>query len=346
MINGKIDWATVPYCEVDERKQEQCRLAHGDLVISRTGANAGAAAYVANPPSGSVFAGYLVRFRTDPTLADSRFLSYVLQSEIWANYVSNTRTGSAQPQLNAVLMGDFEFELPQLAEQQRIAKVLGALDDLIDTNQRLADQTLSLARVLTSQAAGSVVVLAELAEAAPFRTVTPAGESAHYSLPAFDAGALPERIDGGAIKSNKILLESNVVLISRLNPHIPRVWSVYPEAGVMSVASTEFVPIRGLDVSTEEVYALVSSDTYLAQLSSRVTGTTGSHQRVDKRALFDLVVPDLRRVAPESRQAIRELVQEAHLSRVMCSTLRRTRDELLPLLMSGKIRVKPEAVMA
>jgi len=280
----------------------------------------------------------------NPAEADYRYLFYRLLQE--RDRLVGLANGAAQQNLSAAVIKKFSFPTPPLDEQRRIAEVLGALDDLIDTNERVADQLMELARLLANRAAESVVPLTELAETAPSQTVTPIGETAHYSLPAFDNGAMPERLDGVGIKSNKILIESPVVLISRLNPHIPRVWAVYPDADVLNVASTEFVPIRGVGVSTEEVYALVSSDAYLAQLSSRVTGTTGSHQRVDKRALLDLTVPDLRLLQSDVRVVIREVVQEAHASRVMCAKLRRTRDELLPLLMSGAVRVRPEGVSA
>jgi type I restriction enzyme S subunit len=271
---------------------------------------------------------------------------------LWAYYklltldINSMDSGSAIPSLTRDQFRALPLLLPHLDEQRRIAEVLGALDDLIDQNDRVVEQTLTLARALGSSASGSIASLADIAASAPTKTVTPFGITDHYSLPAFDEGAAPERLEGSAIKSNKILIEDDVVLVSRLNPHIPRVWAVYPEPEVVSVASTEFVPIRGKGVAVEEVYAVVSSDAYLSQLSSRVTGTTGSHQRVDKRALFDLEVPDIRALPPASREAIRDLVREAHASRTMCSELRRTRDELLPLLMSGRIRVRAEGTAA
>lgn len=274
------------------------------------------------------------------------FAYLLLQTAEYRHHVLATATGSTVRHTSPSRIGSHRFSLPPLDEQRRIAEVLGALDDLIYANEQLADRLLSFARVLAHGATAPVVALAEVAEAAPFRTVTPSGETAHYSLPAFDNGAMPELTDGGAIKSSKVLIDSDVVLLSRLNPHIPRVWAVYPDADVMNVASTEFVPLRGLGLSTEEIYALVSSSEYLDQLSSRVTGTTGSHQRVDKRTLLDLMVPDLRAVGPESRQVIGELIQEAHASRVMSAVLRRTRGELLPLMLSGAVLVRPEGVAA
>ena len=318
----------------------------GDLIFTQRG-TLGQLAIM--PPSGherAVISQSQMRLRVDPEIASATYVYYACSSQMFNNEIRTNAIVTGVPHINLGILGKLEIPLPPLDEQRRIAEVLGALDDLIDTNERLADQLMELARTLTRGAAESVVPLIELAEIAPFRTVTPIGETAHYSLPAFDNGAMPECLDGGGIKSNKILIESSVTLISRLNPHIPRVWAVYPDADVMNVASTEFVPVRGVGVSTEEVYALVSSDAYLAQLSSRVTGTTGSHQRVDKRALLDLTVPDLRLLQPEVREAIREVVQEAHASRVICAKLRRTRDELLPLLMSGKVRARPEGVSA
>ena len=47
---------------------------------------------------------------------------------------------------------------------------------------------------------------------------------AHYSLPAFDEGQEPKLETGSVIKSNKYLVPSDAVLLSKLNPHIPRIW--------------------------------------------------------------------------------------------------------------------------
>jgi hypothetical protein len=46
----------------------------------------------------------------------------------------------------------------------------------------------------------------------------------HYSLPAFDDGRSPKAESGSTIMSNKFLVEPDAVLLSKLNPHIPRVW--------------------------------------------------------------------------------------------------------------------------
>lgn len=141
IVRGTIDWDDVPFCEADASTIHKYRLSANDIVISRTGANAGLNCIVTKPPTDAIFAGYLVRFQIDERVADARYVSYVLRSSSWDEYVANTRTGSAQPQLNAVLMGEFSLSLPPLETQRVISQTLVALDEKIDSNHRLA-QTL------------------------------------------------------------------------------------------------------------------------------------------------------------------------------------------------------------
>lgn len=275
---------------------------------------------------------------------DPRFLSLAYQSPQFQGEIAKRAVqGATVDRIPIGEMAAWPIVVPPLDEQRRIAVVLGTLDDLVDTNERVAERATTLAQSLILRASAQLVGLSELAELADSRTVVPRGLTDHYSLPAFDNGRMPDRVDGVEIKSNKMFIDSDVVLLSRLNPHIPRVWVVYPDPAVMSAASTEFVPMRGLDVAVEEVFAVVSSDLYLMQLSSRVTGTTGSHQRVDKKELFELQVPDVRQLAANERLAITELVREAHASRNACAELRRIRDGLLSLLMSGAVRAEEVA---
>ncbi|MBA2775770.1 MAG: restriction endonuclease subunit S, partial [Chloroflexia bacterium] len=62
----------------------------------------------------------------------------------------------------------------------------------------------------------------------------------HYSLPSFDQGQIPVREPGSRINSNKTLVVPNSVLISKLNPHIPRVWLPQLRNDARSICSTEF----------------------------------------------------------------------------------------------------------
>ena len=71
-------------------------------------------------------------------------------------------------------------------------------------------------------------------------TDEPGERFTHYSIPAFDASKMPVIELGGSIKSNKTPVPDGAVLVSKLNPHIPRVWLV-GQAGDRAVCSTEFI---------------------------------------------------------------------------------------------------------
>lgn len=148
IVSGVVDWSSVPYCAISASQIEKFRLSHEDIVISRTGANAGVNTLVLNPPENSVFAGYLVRFRIDKRLAEPKYVSYVLRSKVWKNFVEAHRTGSAQPQLNAQIMGSFEFKLPSLPVQRRVGQFLAAMDDNIHSNAQLSATLESLAQTI------------------------------------------------------------------------------------------------------------------------------------------------------------------------------------------------------
>lgn len=74
---------------------------------------------------------------------DTRFLSYMIESLDLSGFI----TGSTQPKLSQAALLSIPLRLPKLAEQRRIAGVLGALDDKIDllNHQRTLCRKLGLA---------------------------------------------------------------------------------------------------------------------------------------------------------------------------------------------------------
>ena len=77
------------------------------------------------------------------------------------------------------------------------------------------------------------------------KTLTPAkmaeSEVEHFSLPAYDKGQIPAIDHGASIKSNKTLVPAEAVLLSKLNPEIPRVWMPETHSRLQQVSSTEFL---------------------------------------------------------------------------------------------------------
>lgn len=106
-----------------------------------------------------------------------------------------------------------------------------------------------------------------------------------YSLPAYDAGANPERVHPSEIKSAKLRITGPVILYSKLNPRIPRIWYV-ENPGPDCYASTEFIPIStsSPEVDLHYLYFWLSSQT--SDIAASARGTTGSHQRIGPEDLL------------------------------------------------------------
>jgi type I restriction enzyme S subunit len=123
--------------------------------------------------------------------------------------------------------------------------------------------------------------IAQLHEEQVTPASTPDAVFHHFSIPAFDAGRTPVVEIGSAIGSNKFVVPRDAVLVSKLNPRIPRVWEPDVPTGARAVASTEFLVLRPSNlVDRRFLRFLCLGPTIRAEMEARVTGTSGSHQRV------------------------------------------------------------------
>ena len=164
----------------------------------------------------------------------------------------------------------------------------------------------------------------------------------HFSIPAFDEGQCPKAEYGATIKSQKWRVPVGVVLLSKLNPEIERVWLVDIRPGEHAVCSTEFLVLRALSPFTRSfVYCLARSPLFRQQIQGLVTGTSKSHQRAQVESILNLgiVVPPSSIVAAFDRSANNQLARTLECRRES-RTLAALRDTLLPKLISGELRVK------
>ncbi len=147
---------------------------------------------------------------------------------------------------------------------------------------------------------------------------------------------------GCDIKSNKYLVPTESVLVSKLNPQFPRVWMPDVCEPHAAICSTEFMPLVPLRPSWRSfLFELTQSGVFHSEILMRVTGSTGSRQRVKPKeiAVVPVVVPPTRvvdrfckRVTQFHRRQSANIRESSY-----CSALR---DALLPKLLSGEIRVR------
>jgi len=280
--------------------------------------------------------------------ADDRFIKHWLNAQDIKPYV----TGAAQPKLSQGNLRQIPIRLPNIRTQRRIADVLSAYDDLIENNTRRIAILEDMARRLFEAWFGRAAqperpegFLRDVAEQCG-RTINPQRyESAlfsHFSLPAFDNGKRPTRELGSSIRSNKLKIEEPLILLSRLNPRIPRVWPISKLPEDQAICSTEFLPLmpRG-GYHFAWLLELLRSDAFQSMITSAVGGTSTSHQRVRPEVVLNMPV---RLPSPEHAQRFGEVA--GPMSELTASlieknaNLRATRDLLLPKLISGEIEVR------
>jgi len=134
IVPERISWEDVPYCELNDSDVEKYLLQPGDIVIARTGATTGYAKRIKEAPS-AIFASYLVRLRIKDVV-DNRYIGLVVESGRYKRFIQTNISGSAQPNANAKILTSFPVPLPPLKDQQIIASILSAYDDLIENNTR------------------------------------------------------------------------------------------------------------------------------------------------------------------------------------------------------------------
>lgn len=286
---------------------------------------------------------------------DSDYLAYALLANKPAllSMVDSASHGTGR--IHSGALASFPMALPSLSEQRAIASILGALDDKIDLNRRMNETLEAMARAIFKSwfvgfeetpgdwREGSVEDLVSLSRDLLDPAAFPEEEFDHYSIPAFDSGQSPIKEQGNQIKSTKFVLPQGAVLLSKLNPRIPRVWRPSLSGERCSIGSTEFLVAtpKAQDFDREYIYSLFCSDSFIEAFASRTTGTSGSHQRVRPDDLLSIrcIVPDLtlRRLYSER---VKPLFDKVALNREESRTLAALRDTLLPKLLSGEIRVK------
>lgn len=272
---------------------------------------------------------------------DTRFLSYVIESLDLSGFI----TGSTQPKLSQAALLSIPLRLPKLAEQRRIAGVLGALDDKIESNQAVITHAEQLIDEIAVQRATDLPMVA-LSEVCSLSKSTWKPETSHdqtvqlFSLPAFDEGATPEQAVVASIKSNKTLMDRPGILVSRLNPRISRMWWVETDAARVNVCSPEFAYLTAGDMhGLACTWLAVRSPEFRGEMVDRVTGTSGSHQRVRPADLMTIGVPDYRSLAEHIQATVLTLLHLVSDRRQQSVALAELRDALLPELMSGRMRV-------
>lgn len=294
----------------------------------------------------------------DPAQADYRYLFYRLLHD--RPQLVGLANGAAQQNLSAATIKTFSFPCPPLDEQRRIAEVLGALDDLIDTNDRTCDSLVALNNAEFDRRFGlrslgpTVGELAKVVDCLHSKKPEQSAEGGRLLL------QLNNIRDDGLmdLQSRYVISEKDYALWSKnletkpldlVVTNVGRVGAVARvPVGLTAALGRNMTAVRANDPVGDAAFitaALLSSAVRREIENKTDSGTILNALNV--RSIPKLRLQDS---TPDERTRFSEwalpLLEMCDSLVAHNAQLRRTRDELLPLLMSGAVRVRPEEVAA
>lgn len=281
------------------------------------------------------------------------------QKELDGRATGTTVIGLRQPELLKTTI-----KLPSYEVQDKIASILSSLDSKIETNNKINAKLEEMAQALFKSwfvdfepfkdgefvdselgmipkgwKVGKLSEIAEVTKSSVNPGKTPEKLFSHYSLPAFDESKMPAMQYGSEIMSNKLVFGDKTTLLSKLNPHIKRVWFVN-EVKDNPICSTEFIPVKANDETLcAFVHCCINSDHYYNKAVSAVNGATTSHQRIHPDDVMNMEIAYNDVVAKQFSIAVYPMLEKIANNITESSRLASLRDTLLPKLMSGAIEI-------
>ena len=290
---------------------------------------------------------------------DAGYLFYLIASKAFMDYASQGSEGTRMPRAKWKHVARYAVHHPPMAEQRAIAHVLGALDDKIELNRRMAETLDALVRSLFGELCDldhnwphrSLADIAQLVRGRSYtsKELEHSAETAMVTLKSFERGGgyRPGGLKAfrGPYKVEQAVSPGEVVVACT---DVTQAAEVVGRSAIVQqtrrfktlVASLDVLVLRPAerDVSTAFLYALTRAPRFVAHAKAHATGTTVLH--LDRKAVprFSFRYPPKERL-----NTFNDIAQPAieRYSKLMCEAdcIKEVRDALLPQLLSGRLRV-------
>ena len=356
---------------VSEEKADELRPnnAHpGDLVFTQRGT----IGQVGLIPLDSSIPRFVIsqsqmKLTPDPEQAEPLFLYYYFSAPGTVQKIQNLAFSAGVPHINLEILRNFEVPLPPLTVQRRIAGILSAYDELIENHHRRIKILEEMARSLYREwfvlfrfpghdkvkmvpsplgpipQGWEVKKLSEIADvnrtqvnprAAPdevhyidISSVSPGQIDAITTYPFSEAPGRARRI-----------VQHGDILWSCVRPNRrSHALALHPESD--TIASTGFAVLTATKVPFSFLYFATTTDDFVTFLANNATGA--AYPAVTAKAFEDavLLIPPAPLLMKFGETTI-TMVEQTHFLRCQMENLRRTRDLLLPRLLSGQVDIE------
>ena len=364
--DGKIAWITPKdlstfssrYIERGERniteiglKSCSTQLLPPNSVLFSSRAPIGYVAIAANEVcTNQGFKSVIPNENTDPL-----FLFYLLKYN--KGKIEGMGSGTTFKEVSGNTMKNILVNVPTDKKvQEKIAAILGSLDDKIELNNEINNNLEQQAQAIFKSwfvdfepFNGEMPhdwIASRLGDIASIKTISfspvknPDAQLEHYSIPAYDEQKYPVFESAAGVKSNKYILSKNSVMISKLNPDTKRVWRPMC-LSELAVSSTEFIIFEAFNPAYRDfVFSIIDSVAFSDWMCAHTTGSTNSRQRTAPSATleFQVALPD-EKVITDFCAIVTPMYDTIAANICENQKLAQLRDSILPKLMSGELDV-------
>lgn len=347
--NGKITETTT--AKIEEQIYNRLKrhtLKIGDIVLPRRG-DFNKRAIIGIKEKGWICGTGCIKVTTNPKILLPKFLYFYLSLDTTVDYIENQAVGSTMLNLSATIVQRFEIPLPPLSIQQKIADILGKYDALIENSE----QQISILETTAKQIYREWFVRGRC----PFgenREEKPLFEIAEitYGFP-FDSTLFNEENEGKPvvrirdIKANSIktyttetanekyfLSDGDLIIGMDGEFHISR-WT-NGEAWL----NQRVVRLRPKNNIISQSFLHYAAQPVIEFLNSIISGTTVAHLSDQDLKKITIAIPN-DDVMFKFKKITDSIFEKQLNLKKQIASLRRTRDALLPRLLSGRL-ILPE----
>jgi type I restriction enzyme S subunit len=338
----------------------------GDTLLAMVRPNLRSFWFARNPQQNTIASTGFAVLRAGQEI-DKRFLYFTVTNQAFTDYLSANVKGAAYPAVDTEAIERAEIFLPPLPMQRKIAAILSAYDDLIENNLRRIKILEEMAQNLYREwfvkfrfpghqnARFVDSPMGRIPEGWEVKTMPnavilrpPLPVPKNKQIPFVSMGSLAN--DSMLIseieyrsKASGARFQNGDTLFARITPCLENGKTGFVQFlqtdDIVACGSTEFIVLRSRTLCPEYVYLMARSDSFRDNAIKSMSGATG-RQRVREECFdqFFLAQPTdeiLMRFQEYIRPKFKMIQSLNHRNQV----LRRTRDLLLPKLISGAVDV-------
>ena len=252
------------------------------------------------------------------------YLPFIFQSDHFWEYAESHKSGSVNFFLNWSTLANYEFILPELDEQKKLAEVLWQIVDTMESYKKLLAKTDEMVKakfnelLLKNERTCKIRDYVEL----PITKITKDtkfDEIQYIDISSIDKdlriiqGTTNYQLNNAPSRAQQIV-KKNDILISTVRPNLKTFAIINLEADNL-IASTGFCVLRVQKCPLYYLYGIINSDIFTNQMISEATGI--SYPAVNDGNILNFKIPD---ISEEQQKYLADLVAKTEESKAAIQT--------------------------